>query len=119
MCIRRYEDKKQENAGKEPDDVEQLSKRMREVTLETMNLSLRLSDFQESRWTASQSEFIRALILKYHYQVNEHSQREIAQEFGISAQLLNNKMKTTNVMTYIEAKQSIQKLLRMEEKQWK
>ena len=54
--------------------------------------------------------------IKYRYgTAGEYYQKEIADELGISPQMVSSRMKNTGLTTYISARQNIGKML---QKQW-
>ena len=81
-----------------------------------INTILKLCGLQEQSWTESQSEFVRAVVLKYRYQLDRYSQRKIACEMQISSQLLNSKIKNTGIITYIDSKKQLQIAM---QKEWR
>lgn len=73
------------------------------------NAMLALSDRFESSWIDSQQSFVRAVILKYGYDIN-CSQKDMAKELNMSSQLFNNKFKTTGIRTYIESRLALENI---------
>lgn len=103
ICMRLYSD------SKSRDGIEA------QVT-ETVNSILRLCGRMEKSWTQSQYTFVREVVLKYRYgTAGEYYQKEIADELGISPQMVSSRMKNTGLTTYISARQNIGKML---QKQW-
>ena len=82
----------------------------------TVNSILSLCGRMEKSWTQSQYAFVREVVLKYRYgTAGEYYQKEIADELGISPQMVSSRMKNTGLTTYISARQNIGKML---QKQW-
>lgn len=83
---------------------------------ETVNSVLRLCGRMEKSWTQSQYAFVREVVLKYSYgKAGEYYQKKIAEELGISPQMVSSRMKNTGLTTYISARQNIE---RMMQAQW-
>lgn len=81
-------------------------------TLNAINSILRLCDRLESKWTSSQFSFIRDVTIQHQYKIIDTvSQKKIAEERGLFPQAVNDKIKQTGIMTYIEARQNIGHLL--------
>ena len=87
-----------------------------EQMIGTVNSTLSLCGRMEKSWTQSQYAFVREVVLKYRYgTAGEYYQKEIADELGISPQMVSSRMKNTGLTTYISARQNIGKML---QKQW-
>lgn len=75
--------------------------------IQSANSMLALCDRYEKTWIDSQYDFVRKVILTYGYNLN-HPQKKMAEDLGLSPQLLNNKMKTTGIKTYIQSRITIE-----------
>ena len=97
ICVRLYLEHKNE---------------LEEQMTETVNSVLRLCGRMEKSWRKSQYAFVREVMLKYNYgTAGEYYQKKIAEELGISPQMVSSRMKNTGLTTYISARQNIEKMM--------
>jgi hypothetical protein len=74
------------------------------------NDSLRLCDFIESRWRASQRDFVAACV-RMHGHDTTVKQTKLAEELGLTPQAVNQKVQTSGYYQWVELKQDLGRTL--------
>ena len=74
--------------------------------LNVVNESLRMCDYLESKWRASQVEFMNLMIRDFGYDTST-KQTTISEHFNMSNQLVNKKIQNTGYYNYVRLKREI------------